>query len=135
MICASSLRPSTKAARKHNQLLVIQEPFSLLISLRADLAHLIIYPYATPELLFRYGKLNGSIMSMNVEPLLGSIRQRILVVTSQDDSSAHPAGSRHVASLLPQPALHVQPHGDHLSFYGAAPDLTELALQFLGNGS
>ena len=104
---------------------------AMINNVRADLAHLIIYPYATPELLFRYGKLNGSIMSTNVEALLGNIPQRTLVVTSQDDSSAHPAGSRYVASRLPNAMLHVKPHGDHLSFYEATPDLTELVLRFL----
>lgn len=108
---------------------------AMIKNMRADLAHLIIYPYATPELLFRYGKLNGSIMSTNVEPLLGTTLQRTIVVTSQDDSTAHPAGSRHVASLLPHAMLHVEPHGDHLSFYEATPDLTELALRFIGGGS
>lgn len=107
---------------------------AMIKNVRADLAHLIIFPYATPELLFRYGKLNGSIMSTNVEPLLETTAQRTLVVTSRDDNSAHPAGSRHVASLLRHAVLHVRPRGDHLSFYEAAPDLTELALRFLGGG-
>lgn len=104
---------------------------AMISNVRVDLAHLIIYPYATPELLFRYGKLNGCIMSMNVEALLDTISQRTLVVTSQDDSSAHPAGSRYVASRLANAMLHVKPHGDHLSFYEATPDLTELVLRFL----
>jgi pimeloyl-ACP methyl ester carboxylesterase len=105
---------------------------AMINNMRADLAHLIIYPYATPELLFRYGRLNGSIMSTNVETLLEAIPQRTLVVTSQDDSSAHPAGSRHVALRLPNAMLHVKSHGDHLSFYEATADLVELVLRFLG---
>jgi pimeloyl-ACP methyl ester carboxylesterase len=105
---------------------------AMIKNVRADLAHLIIYPFATPELFFRYGKLNGSVMSTNVEPLLRTTPQPTLIVTSQDDDSAHPAGSRHVASLLPNATLHVKPHGDHLSFYKATPDLTELVLPLLG---
>ncbi|PYP83548.1 MAG: alpha/beta hydrolase [Candidatus Angelobacter sp. Gp1-AA117] len=104
---------------------------AMIKNMRADLAHLIIYPYATPELLFRYGKLNGSIMSSNVEPLLAGISHRTLVVTSQDDSTAHPEGSRRVASLLPNSTLHVEAHGDHLSFYEATSGLTEVAARFI----
>lgn len=108
---------------------------AMIKNMRADLAHLIIYPYATPELLFRYGKLNGSIMSTNVEPLLATTPHRTLVVTSQDDSTAHPEGSRRVASLLPNATLHVEQHGDHLSFYEATPGLTEVAARFIVGGS
>ena len=104
---------------------------AMIKNMRSDLAHLIIYPYATPELLFRYGKLNGSIMSANVGPLLRTTPHRTLVVTSQDDSTAHPEGSRHVAEQLPNAVLHVEPHGDHLHFYEAAPRLTELAARFI----
>jgi 3-oxoadipate enol-lactonase len=100
-------------------------------NVRADLANFIIYPYATSELLFRYGRLNGSIMSMNVEPLLETILQRTLVVTSQNDSTAHPEGSRHVAAQLPNAVLHVEPQGDHLSFYEAVSGLTRLAAMFI----
>lgn len=98
---------------------------------RPDLAHFTLYPYATPELLFRFTKLNGSIMSTNIAPMLPDAFQRTLVVTSEDDSTAHPAGSREVAARLPNAVLHVEPHGDHLSFYDASPHLTELALQFI----
>lgn len=98
---------------------------------RPDLAHFTLYPYATPELLFRFTKLNGSIMSTNIAPMLPGAFQRTLVVTSEDDSTAHPAGSREVAARLPNAVLHVEPHGDHLSFYDASPHLTELALQFI----
>lgn len=98
---------------------------------RPDLAHFTLYPYATPELLFRFTKLNGSIMSTNIAPMLPGAFPRTLVVTSEDDSTAHPAGSREVAARLPNAVLHVEPHGDHLSFYDASPHLTALALQFI----
>jgi 3-oxoadipate enol-lactonase len=105
---------------------------SMVKSAQPDLAHLILYPYATPELFFRYGRLNGSIMSANTAPLLEKIPQPTLIVTSQDDSTAHPAASREVASRLPNAVLHIEDHGDHLSFYDAAPQLTELVSRFLG---
>jgi pimeloyl-ACP methyl ester carboxylesterase len=102
---------------------------------RADLAHLVLYPFATPELLYRYAKVNGSIMCTNIAPLLANPFPRTLVVTSQDDSTAHPAASREVAARLPKSVLHVEPHGDHLSFYDANPQLTELASRFIAGNS
>ena len=102
---------------------------------RADLAHLVLYPFATPELLYRYAKLNGSIMCTNLAPMLANTFPRTLVVTSQDDSTAHPAASREVAARLPKSVLHVEPHGDHLSFYDANPQLTELASRFIAGNN
>jgi 3-oxoadipate enol-lactonase len=96
-----------------------------------DLAHLILYPYASDELLFRYGRLNGSIMSTDVSPLLGRLSQSTLVVTSLDDTKAHPAGSRLVAAGLANAKLHVEPHGDHITLFHADPGITELAERFL----
>jgi 3-oxoadipate enol-lactonase len=104
---------------------------SVLQSTRADVAHLVLYPYASGELLFRYGRLNGDIMDTNVEPLLPRVGQPTLVVTSEDDTTAHPAGSRHVAARLARATFHVEPHGDHLSVFDAEPRITRLASQFI----
>jgi len=104
-----------------------------LVKLRPDLAHLILYPYATAEMLFRYGKLNGSIMNTDVSSLLERIAHPTLVVTSEDDSTAHPDGSRRVAQGIPNAILHVEPHGDHLSLFDAQPHITALAARFISN--
>lgn len=106
---------------------------SILMNVRADLAHLILYPYATAELLFRYGKLNGSIMNTDVSSLLDSVAQRTLVVTSEDDSTAHPDGSIRVAEGLSNAILHIEPHGDHLSLFDAQPHITALAARFISS--
>ena len=103
----------------------------MLASSPPALAHLVLYPYATAELFFRYCRLNASIMDLNLGPLLGSIRQPALVVTSQDDRTAHPAGSRTVAEALPRATLRVAAHGDHLSVFEARPELVQLAVDFL----
>jgi pimeloyl-ACP methyl ester carboxylesterase len=101
------------------------------IKLRPDLAHLILYPYATAEMFFRYGKLNGSIMNTDVSNLLERISHPTLVVTSEDDSTAHPDGSMRVAKGIPNAILHVEPHGDHLSLFDAQPHITALAARFI----
>ncbi|XVV00817.1 alpha/beta fold hydrolase [Actinosynnema sp. CA-248983] len=94
------------------------------------LAHLVVRPYARPDLLHRYCALNGHIMATDVRPYLG-IGHRTLVVTSEDDATAHPAGSRAVAERLTGARLHVLPHGDHLSLFRAEPHVVDLALRFL----
>jgi 3-oxoadipate enol-lactonase len=119
-------RSVDKAAGLHR---LMRRPAAL-DAMRADIAHHLIYPYATPELLHRYGLLNGSIMSADSRPFL-SAGQPVLVVTSGDDTTAHPAGSEYVAARLPRATLAVRPHGDHLTAFDAGPELVALAGKFL----
>ncbi|MFJ9949624.1 alpha/beta fold hydrolase [Kitasatospora sp. NPDC091207] len=99
-------------------------------ALRPDIAHYLIHPYATPELLYRYGLLNGAIMSADCRRLLDA-PQPALVVTSDRDSTAHPAGSAYVARHLPRAELRTLPDGDHLTAFDAGGELVALARQFL----
>src|SRR5688500_320778 len=102
-----------------------------LLDVRADLAHLVLYPYATPEVLFRYGKLNGSIMNTEISDWLGLVTQRTLIVTSEADQTTHPDGSIRVAKALSNARLRIEPTGDHLSLFDAEPHITTLAAQFI----
>ncbi len=99
----------------------------VLNGLRNDLAHFLLVPYATPELLYRYGQLNGSIMQQDLNGIAQQVPVPVFVLTSEDDVTAHPDGSRHAATLFGRATLHVEPHGDHLSLFDAPPKLTELA--------
>jgi len=96
-----------------------------------ELAHLVLYPYANPDLLYRYCLLNGAIMDADVRPVLPAVGQPTLVVTSLDDSTAHPDGSRFVAAALPAARLHVEPHGDHISLFSGAPELIDTLVRFI----
>ncbi len=100
-------------------------------NLRADLAHELIYPYASAELLYRYGRLNGAIMTTDCRPLLAGIDLPTLVVSSMADTTAHPEGSVVVASRIPGARLELLPRGDHLAAFDAAPDLIGLARAFV----
>ncbi len=100
-------------------------------SLRADLAHELIYPYSSAELLYRYGRLNGAIMTTDCRPLLARIDLPTLVVSSMADSTAHPEGSVFVASRIPGARLELLPRGDHLAAFDAAPELIDLARTFV----
>jgi 3-oxoadipate enol-lactonase len=107
---------------------------AMVANARRDVAHLIMYPYAGAELLYRYACLNGAIMEYDVRPLLARIPARTLVVTSDDDATAHPEGSRRVAEGIPAARLHVEPHGDHLTLFDARAELAGLARDFLAAG-
>jgi 3-oxoadipate enol-lactonase len=104
---------------------------AVLAKVAPELAHLVLYPYATPDLLFRYCRLNWSIMDAAVDRLLDPVAQPVLVVTSGDDSTAHPAGSAVVAERLRNGTLHVRPHGDHISLFHAGPEVVGLAERFI----
>lgn len=100
-----------------------------------DLAHLVLYPYATPELLLRYCLLNGAIMDTDLRPRLPLVSRPALVVTSEDDSTAHPAGSRFVADALANARLLVLPHGDHISLFRDPAGLPDVAARFIAEAS
>ncbi|MEO3808391.1 alpha/beta hydrolase [Sphaerisporangium sp. B11E5] len=97
----------------------------------AETAHLVLYPYTNPELFYRYCRLNGSIATTDVEPYLTKVEQPTLVVTSEDDETAHPQGSRQVAEGLPNGRLRVEPHGDHSSLFHADTTLMQVAVDFI----
>ncbi|MEU2246397.1 alpha/beta hydrolase [Streptomyces sp. NPDC019224] len=104
---------------------------TMLSSLSAGMAHLVLYPYATPELFYRYCRVNGPITDIDVRGMLAGVSQPALVVTSEDDSTADPAGSRWVAARLPAAELRVEPHGDHLSLFTMDGAVGALAVDFL----
>jgi len=120
------------AGRRQAELLHRLFSQNTLKNFREEAAHLVLYPYANAELLYRYAKSNGSIMSADVTPLLAQVTQPTVVVTSRDDSTTHPEGSVRVAQGLPCAALEVIAHGDHLSLFSAGPEVAEIATRFLG---
>ncbi|WP_185993987.1 alpha/beta fold hydrolase [Streptomyces benahoarensis] len=109
---------------------LLRHPRSL-AKLRPDVAHHLVHPYASPELLRRYGLLNGAIMTTDCRPLLAAVDRPVLVVTSPEDTTAHPDGSVHAARLLRRAALRWLPHGDHLTAFDAGPEPVRLAEEFL----
>jgi 3-oxoadipate enol-lactonase len=105
-----------------------------LTSTPAELAHLVLYPYTSAELFYRYCRLNGTLARTDVEQYLTSVRQPTLVVTSEDDETAHPQGSRQLAEGLPNACLRVEPHGDHaLLFHADNTTLMQVAVDFIAH--
>jgi 3-oxoadipate enol-lactonase len=111
----------------------VQAGFSrvALTNVPAEVAHLVLYPYTDPELFYRYCRLNGALARTDVEPFLPRVWQPTLVVTSEDDETAHPHGSRQVAAALPHARLRVEPHGDHASLFRPGCPLIQVAADFI----
>jgi len=106
-----------------------------LSSAPAGLEHHVLYPYANAELFYRYCRLNGTLARTDVEPYLGKVGQPVLVVTSEDDETAHPQGSTMVARALPDARLLIAPHGDHASLFRADEALIRVAADFIEDGA
>jgi pimeloyl-ACP methyl ester carboxylesterase len=82
---------------------------------------LVVRPYATTELFYRYAKLTGATMHWDSRQVVPGVTQPCLLVTSRDDHTADPAGSRRMAELLPDAMLAVADHGTHLDAFNATP--------------
>jgi pimeloyl-ACP methyl ester carboxylesterase len=92
---------------------------------------LVVRPYATPELFYRYAKLTAATMHCDSRRTAAAVGQPCLVVTSRDDHTAHPAGSRRLAEILPDARLVMTDHGTHLDAFKATPDQVRCLTTFL----
>ncbi|MFB6909250.1 alpha/beta fold hydrolase [Streptomyces bacillaris] len=95
------------------------------------LGPLVVRPYATGELLYRYARLTGATMHWDSRETAAAVTRPTLIVTSTDDTTAHPDGSRRLARLLPDARLVVTEHGTHLDAFRADPGQQETLLSFL----
>jgi pimeloyl-ACP methyl ester carboxylesterase len=94
---------------------------------------LVVRPYATPELFYRYAKLAGATMHWDSRRTAVEVKAPCLVVTSEDDSTAHPAGSRWIAETLPGARLVLAGHGTHLDAFRATPAQVSCLTSFLAS--
>ena len=93
---------------------------------------LVVQPYATAELFYRYAKLAGTAMHWDARRAAAGLGQPCLVVTSEDDETAHPAVSRRVAAILGHARLEVAEHGTHLDAFRATAGQVACLMSFLG---
>jgi pimeloyl-ACP methyl ester carboxylesterase len=106
---------------------------SLLATVPADIAHLALLPYARPELLYRYARLNHGLNHSNVEPLLARIEAPALVVAGESDTTTHTEGSAFVARGLRNACLRIEAGGDHQRFFSAPEHSRSMAFEFIGS--
>jgi 3-oxoadipate enol-lactonase len=93
---------------------------------------LVVRPYATTELFYRYAKLTGATMNWDSRQTAATVNRPCLVVTSEDDDTAHPAGSRRLAGIVPGAQLVVAEHGTHLDAFRATAGQVSCLTSFLG---
>ncbi|SBT65698.1 Pimeloyl-ACP methyl ester carboxylesterase [Micromonospora sediminicola] len=94
---------------------------------------LVVRPYATAELFYRYAKLTAATMHWDSRQTAGGVPQPSLIVTSRDDHTAHPSGSRRLAEILPDARLVVADHGTHLDAFRATPEQVSCLTSFLAS--
>jgi 3-oxoadipate enol-lactonase len=94
---------------------------------------LVVRPYATAELFYRYARLASPAMHWDSRPAAAAVSQPSLVVTSEDDDMAHPGGSRLLAELIPGTRLVVAGHGHHLDAFQATAGQVSCLTSFLAS--
>jgi pimeloyl-ACP methyl ester carboxylesterase len=102
---------------------------AMLKSLNKRHAAAILCPYADVDSLWRYALLNGAIMAADVAAIAAELAMFISVISSENDRTAHPGGSRRLAELLVNSRLYMEQDGDHLSFFEAGPHTRAIALE------
>lgn len=95
------------------------------------IAHWALYPYANPEMLYRYARLNSSLNAEDVTASLSEIKLPALVVAGDSDSTTDSRASSFIAAGLPQARFELERNGNHQEFFGAQQMSCELALRFL----
>jgi len=97
----------------------------------AGVGPLVVRPYATAELFYRYAKLTGATMHWDSRETAHKVNQPCLIVTSRDDHTAHPAGSQRLAEILPDARLVMTDHGTHLDAFNATTEQVSCLTSFL----
>lgn len=102
---------------------------AMLKSLNKRHAAAILCPYADVDSLWRYALLNGAIMAADVAAIAAELAMSISVISSENDRTAHPGGSRRLAELLVNSRLYMEQDGDHLCFFEARSHTRAIALE------
>jgi pimeloyl-ACP methyl ester carboxylesterase len=88
----------------------------------AGIGPLVVRPYAADELFYRYAKLTAATMHWDSRSTATRVAQPCLIVTSRDDHTAHPDGSRRLAEILSDAQLVMTDHGTHLDAFNATTE-------------
>ncbi|RON51631.1 alpha/beta fold hydrolase [Pseudomonas frederiksbergensis] len=95
------------------------------------IAHTVLFPYVSPELFYRYARLNDALNKTELLPILAQITAPTLVVAGDSDSTTHIGGSRLIAQSIDGATLHVEHDGSHLAFFERAAESKKTAFQFI----
>jgi pimeloyl-ACP methyl ester carboxylesterase len=92
---------------------------------------LVVRPYATAELFYRYAKLTAATMHWDSRETARAVSQPSAIITSRDDNTAHPDGSRRLAEIMPNASLTMTEHGTHLTAFAATSEQVSWLASFL----
>lgn len=94
---------------------------------------LVVSPYASAELFYRYASLTAATMSWDGRGAAKQLRGPLLVVTSEDDNLAHPAASHRMAQLVDGAQELTARRGSHLDAFRAIPAHVDRLVTFLAD--
>ncbi|WP_460908704.1 alpha/beta fold hydrolase [Paraburkholderia jirisanensis] len=122
------------AAQDREQAGQMQQLFtdpSILGTVPRSIAHLALYPYANPELMYRYARLNAGLYAAQLMPALHGIAVPTLVVSGDNDSTTHCGGSQFIAQQIAGARFHLERGGNHEGLFSVPDGLHTLLLEFL----
>jgi pimeloyl-ACP methyl ester carboxylesterase/nucleoside-diphosphate-sugar epimerase len=94
------------------------QTMQLLTSTDPDLIHLTSVPFDSVDALHRYGRLITEAFKEDAAPWARDVKCRAFVASGERDTTAHPDGSRFLASQLPSAKLEIYPDMDHYGLFG-----------------
>lgn len=97
---------------------------------KLEVLPLIMYPYVTKKIFQNYISISESVIFSDLENLSQNIEQNVLIVTSKEDSTAHPLGSEELHKRIPNSSFYCREKGSHISFFDAPEELSQLFLNF-----
>ncbi|GAB3227120.1 hypothetical protein GCM10027447_17920 [Glycomyces halotolerans] len=124
------------ASSRDDAALIRESLMSLALDgLPAGTARLLASPYGSDERFYRYAVLVEATMTADIGVLLPRLTVPAMLVTSDDDHTAHPDGSRWAARALPNARLRMRGGGDHLSAFAADAECRRLLADFLNENA
>jgi hypothetical protein len=90
----------------------------------------VMYPYISDRIFSNFIKLSNNLLALDLSINIDKIEQRVLIVTSNDDQTAHPEGSKELNTILENSELYVRSKGSHISFFDAPNELVNVFYDF-----
>ncbi|WP_156168842.1 alpha/beta hydrolase family protein [Kordia jejudonensis] len=100
-------------------------------TLAPHLGCIMMYPFIDDKLLYTYSKINENIMAYDSNMVADDIQQKVLVVTSEEDTTAHPGGSLRLNERLKHKVFYQRKKGDHASLFDAPKELQQVFADFI----
>lgn len=94
---------------------------------------LIMYPYLTDQIFSNFVSLTTDILYRDLKEIAVGVKQDVLVVTSAEDDTAHPAGSALMHDHMQNSEFYDRQKVSHMSIFEAPTDLQRVFSEFYQN--